>query len=53
MNLVVLQMCLCSQTVFIVIKLVLPPPSIKLKNLNRIVRLYCSVVLVHKLFVAS
>jgi hypothetical protein len=28
-------------------------PSIKLKNLNHIVRLYCSVVKVHKLFVAS
>jgi hypothetical protein len=53
MNLLVLQTCLCSQTVFIVIKLVLPPPNIKLKNLNHIVRFYYSVVSVHKLFVAS
>jgi hypothetical protein len=53
MNLVVLHMCLCSQIVFIVTTLVLPLPSIKLKNLNHIVRLYCSVVKFHELFVAS
>jgi len=53
MNLVVLQMCLCSQNVFIVTTLVFTTPSIMLKNLNHIVRLYCSVVKAHELFVAS
>ena len=36
----------CDQTCF-------TTPSIKLKNLKHIVCLYCSVVKVHKLFVAS